>query len=830
MNKVTLLLGASLFAIAGQAHARDADPAPTAVEPDARPAPLRKDADTVTTGVAKGRDRLDSATSTSSLREADIAKLAPQSIGELMRDIPGVRSEASNGEGNANISIRGLPIASSGAKFVQLEEDGLPVLEFGDIAFTGADMFLRADLSLQQVDVIRGGSASTFASNSPGGIINFISKTGETEGGAVALTSGLDYRQYRADFDYGLHLSDSLRLHVGGFYRQGEGPRRAGYDAQKGGQIKLNVTKTFPGGYIRLYGKYLDDRSPYYDNVPLRVSGTDGDPKYSAVANFDPTRDTLLSRYNPSITLLGADNTPTSVDLREGQHAVVKAFGVEARIDLGDWTVIEKFRFADIGGRMVAAINPNFLPAAQPAAFFAGPGARLSYASGPLAGTAIADPTTLNGNGLLVAATTQNIPFAGMDNVTNDLRASRTWHIGGGELTTTAGFYASRQAIDQDTLWTTQLIEVRGGGNAALIDVATAAGVQTTSNGVGSYTFAFAPASLRRRLRVDYGVNAPFASLNYHIGKVAIGGSLRYDVGSARGSIFGSELGGGRIGVVSRDMNGDGVLSPAETKVGVTPLTAPAPVDYAYRYLSYSAGVNVRIAEPFSVFGRYSRGARANADRILFSPIVSATTGGLNLPDAVYDPVQQAEIGAKYRDAGLTLNLTGFWAKAQDTNIDTTNGQPIARRYRAIGAEFEGGYRHGIFSLTAGATYTKARIVADGVSPEIVGNVPRHQADLIFQATPQITTDRFDIGAVFIGTTDSYAADANLLKMPGYVTTNAFVQFRLARRLQLSLNANNLFDTIAITNILSATIPANGVVSAKVLNGRTLSASARFDF
>jgi outer membrane receptor protein involved in Fe transport len=49
-------------------------------------------------------------------------------------------------------------------------------------------LFLRADLSLAAVEAIRGGSASTFASNSPGGIVNFISKTGDTEGGAVQVS------------------------------------------------------------------------------------------------------------------------------------------------------------------------------------------------------------------------------------------------------------------------------------------------------------------------------------------------------------------------------------------------------------------------------------------------------------------------------------------------------------------------------------------------------------------------------------------------------------------------------------------------------------------
>ncbi|MEG3123837.1 TonB-dependent receptor domain-containing protein [Sphingomonas sp. GB1N7] len=806
--------------------------APVAVDADAGASHRAgaKDSDTVTTGVAKGRDRLDSATSTSSLREAEIAKMAPLSIGELMRNIPGVRSEAHAGAGNANITIRGLPLATAGAKFVQLQEDGLPVLEFGDMSFTTADMFLRADLNLQQVDAIRGGSASTFASNSPGGIINFISKTGETEGGAFALTSGLDYDLYRADFDYGLHLSDTLRMHIGGFYHQGEGPRRAGFNAMRGGQIKANITKTFPGGYIRLYGKYLDDRSPFYETVPLRVTGTNGDPQYAAVAGFDPTKDVTLSRYAQSVTLLDRNNNVTTDDVREGQHAIMKSFGVEAQVTLGGWTVTDKFRFSDIGGRFMGTVNPTFFPAATAALFFGGPGATLSYANGPQAGTAITSPTTLNGNGLLAAIPFQDKPITSLDNVTNDIRASRTWAIGGGDLTTTVGFYASRQSDDVDLLWTTQLMEVRGDGSAALVNITNAAGQPVTQNGIVSYNIAFVPGRIRRRINVDYGVNAPFGSVNYQIGKIAIGGSLRYDFGTARGSVYGFDLGGGRVGTTSRDINGDGIISIAETKVGITPLTSPAPVDYDYKYLSYSASVNYRIAEPFSVFGRYSRGARGVADRVLLTPLLSTTDGSLRFANTAYDPVRQAEIGAKFRQFGLTLNLTGFWAKAQDTNLEVANATPIQRVYRAIGMEFEGGIHRGIFALNAGATYTKAKIVEDVNTPANVGNVPRHQANLIFQATPQITTDRFSVGAVFIGTTGSYTQDSNLLKMPGYVTTNAFVQFRPMDRLLLSLNANNVFDKLAITGTDSATIPANGIVGARVLTGRTVSLTTRFDF
>jgi outer membrane receptor protein involved in Fe transport len=94
---------------------------------------------------------------------------------------------SSGGEGNANIAVRGVPISSGGSKYLQLQEDGLPVLLFGDIAFATADIFTRFDRNVAKVEAIRGGSASILSSNSPGGIINFISKTGKVEGGSWLL-------------------------------------------------------------------------------------------------------------------------------------------------------------------------------------------------------------------------------------------------------------------------------------------------------------------------------------------------------------------------------------------------------------------------------------------------------------------------------------------------------------------------------------------------------------------------------------------------------------------------------------------------------------------
>ena len=318
--------------------------------------------------------------------------------------------------------------------------------------------------------------------------------------------------------------------------------------------------------------------------------------------------------------------------------------------------------------------------------------------------------------------------------------------------------------------------------------------------------------------------------MNYKIGRIALGASIRYDFGNAQGSIFGSDLGGGRVGTTARDMNGDGVISAAERRVSVIPLTSPAPVDYDWHYLSYSSGINFRVSEPFAMFVRYSRGARANADRLLFGPAVSTVDGHLVNADAAVDYVQQAEAGLKYRKNGMYVNLTGFWAKTEEQNYEATRQIFIDRKYRAYGLELDGAYSYGPFSLMGGATWTDAKIVSDALNPDAVGNTPRRQARLIFQATPQVEFDRITIGANVIGTTSSYAQDSNQLKLPGYTVVNGFVQFHATDRVFVSLNSNNLFNTKGFTEAEDSVIPANGIVRARSINARTTSLSVRVGF
>jgi outer membrane receptor protein involved in Fe transport len=835
MKHLSLLVSISYLALAAPAWAKTSEDGPGTVgQPDPQPGTKAK---AFTTGVAKGRDMFYTAISASTLDDTDVQKIAATSVAEIIGNIPGIRAEGSGTDGFSAISIRGLPLAADGSKFLQLQEDGLPVLEFGDVHFASSDMFLRPDLSLSQIQAIRGGSASTFASNSPGGVVNFLSKTGEVEGGTVQASAGLDHDRYRLDFNYGGRVGADWRFNVGGFYREGEGPRAVGYNAFRGGQIKGNVTRELAGGgYIRLYGKYLDDRQPAYATYPIGLTGTDASPDYANIPGVDIRRDLTTTKYTTSYPMLDQDNRPTVATGRNGLRAIVKSVGMETQFDVGEWSITDRFRFAANSGEYNQQGPIVFGPASLIGMVVGAPGASFSYATGPRTGQVITDPTSLNGNGLLNYTSAMNVKLNDLNTTTNDLRASRGWKIGEGTLTTTGGIYYSSQNIDLYQNFVMLVQDVAANGNTALVNVIAADGTPISQNGVIGYVLPVTP-NFHRRLDVNYRVVAPYTSLNYKIGKLAIGGSLRLDTGTVTGRLFGADLGGGRSGTSAVDVNGDGVIQPIERQVAILPLGQPANVDYDYDYLSYSVSANYRVADALSAFVRYSRGARAGAERLLFGPTFDPVGGGLSDPKAAFGYVKQAEAGAKFRADGFSAYVTAFWASTNDQNFQlTVDGEgrsimvPIDRSYTARGVELESEIHKGPFSLTLGATYTSAKIDKDAVDATLTGNRPRHQPRVFFAARPQVDVRGLTIGTQVNGTTSSFAQDSNLLKQPGYVIVSPYVQYRLSPRIQLSANVFNVMDKLALILVNAPTVSAGPITSAQPLNGRTASASIRFDF
>jgi outer membrane receptor protein involved in Fe transport len=817
----SLLLCTAICAIPAAVWAQDAG-TPPAAKPapgGAKPQGLGLE-EVVVTARANPATKLRSSISVSTLNDQTIRQSAPSSAADILRDVPGIRAEASGGEGNANISVRGLPVASGGGKFVQFQEDGLPVLEFGDIDFATADTFVRFDDNIQRLEVVRGGSASTFASDAPGAIFNFISKTGDKAGGTLATTQGLDFGESRYDFDYGSPLGDGWKFHFGGFYRDGEGPRPAGFQTMNGGQFKANVTKDFDRGFIRFNVKYLNDTSPAYLPIPIVITGSPGSPNVSSLRGFSAQYGTLLSPYFRTDNYFDHDGNPQTANLNQGYNIRSLDLGFEANVDVGyDINFDDKFKVGRNSGAFLGVYPANVEAAASLAQSIGGPGATLRYATGPSAGQGIGNPAGLGLNGQAVEDTIFNTTLNDLGNVFNDLKFSRKFDAGDfGTVNATLGYYHATQNIQEDWDWNTYL-EAADGRNASLLNVFNAAGQQVTLGGKTGFNSGFG-FCCARYYNLQYNTNAPYISAAWQRGPINLDGSIRYDWASANGSYTGG-------GAQTLLPTGDATV-PYLPGVLVDPATG-LPVNYTKHYLSYSFGLNYLIDPSLAAFVRGSQGGRANAERILFGAGVQPD--GSVPQDVAINMVQQVEGGLKWRSQYASIFATGFYAHTEETNFDITQRlNPLINRvYDAEGLELETNVHYGNFTVAGGATYTHSRIVADAITPADVGQVPQRQADFVYQITPGYYADQYNFGLNIIGTTSSYASTPNLLVMPGYTTVNLFVNYFIRPNLQLSVHGNNIFNVIGITEI-DANPNAQGVALARTIDGRTFTASLRYTF
>ncbi len=219
----------------------------------------------VVTGTTIPVQRLNSTNSISAVSPKDLTLAQPQSTTEFLRYIPGfTRIESSGGYVNENYTMRGI----YGVTTIMFMQDGLPVFPTQNIFFMNTDNLFRIDDNVQRVEVVRGGNAGLFGSNTPAAVINLISKTG---GPAIAGetqvqvgTQGLG----RLDFDLNGPIGSDWRFNLGGNYLYDHGVRNPGYPGNQGGQLMGNITRLLDNGYIRIYGKYLNDQSQFILDLP----------------------------------------------------------------------------------------------------------------------------------------------------------------------------------------------------------------------------------------------------------------------------------------------------------------------------------------------------------------------------------------------------------------------------------------------------------------------------------------------------------------------------------------------------------------------------------
>lgn len=723
----------------------------------------------IVTGVSKPTTKFESTMSVTALPAEDVVNFAPRSTAEIFRNIPGIQSESSSGDANANVKVRGMPISSGGARYISFQEDGFPMMVVGDTAFATADSFLRFDSTVASVQSIRGGSASTQAANSPGGIINFISKTGAVEGGSVGLTAGLDYDAMRLDLEYGGVLSGDWTYHVGGFYRSGEGPREASENIEEGAQIKATIARDFDKGSVRFHLKHLDDEVPTYLPIP-------------AVANGGSSFSALGTDLGDGTLFL---NTTDFAPRRDG-IAAVEGDGFEAEMTslafVGDYqfndvlTGAFKYRTASIEGNFASPFPANtFVDGA------AGPSVEIVYFN-----------TQVN-------------------DVGNDLGDLSLAGDFGAVQAKVGVAYASQEV---STTWNFNQYYRRLDGNLSVFD---------SGDSIGGVLYgnpAFGNCCTRA---YDFSIDgtAPYISLSGEIGEnLSWDASYRKDDFSVDGTFQESTV------LMPLDVNGNGSIDGNEQLVPT--LGAARRADYDVDYDSWSVGVNYGLRDNLALFANISEGGSLSSpDRVTGN---IRADGSIN-NDSGFSSVEQLEIGVKFLGDNGSLFVTYFDAEISEAReFEVTTQTFLENAYESSGFEIEGDYdfQNG-FSVKGSITLTDAEI-AKTASGANVGNQPRRQADYIFNITPYYMTDKWDLGLNFVGTDEVFVQDNNDLKFDSYITANLFFNYQINDKLRLSLNANNLFDEEGFTEGEEGSAAPGSFVRIRPINGRTTSATLRYDF
>ncbi|MGB7655511.1 MAG: TonB-dependent receptor plug domain-containing protein [Novosphingobium sp.] len=834
---VAAIAAAAMFAV--PAMAQDAPPADEASTDGLN--------DIVVTASGGNKTALNSSVSVTSIDNSVIEAMHPSSEAEVFRMIPGIQVPGTSGPGgNSNIAVRGLPVATGGSPFVQIQEDGLPTVLFGDIQFGNNDYWTHYDATVSRVESVRGGGSTTYASQAPGAVINYISDTGTKEGGMVRLSKGINYDETKVDFRVGGPLGEGLRFSIGGYFKAGRGPLHAGFNVSDSFQIKGNLTKEFANGngFFRLLFKVADTKEPNYTGAPALASLNSG--AFSNVTPFpgyDGRKSSNYSIYNQNFLIYNSTGALERVPM-SGITTKATSVGGQLHYEFdSNITVDNNTRWTKMSGgftspfqnttRAAGIVGSQLTLNTVPYATVAS----IRYANGPKAGQVFTG--TYVDNNVNVYTRIRDI-----GSLTNDLKLAATFDAGGSaKVTARAGFFYMNQKIAMDWHVNKSLREVSG-DNPAQLDLYDAAGNKLTQEGISGYNNNWGNCCARD-YDLSYTNTAPYVALELDSDSFNLDGSVRFESVKASG--------GGTIGGSESFVNSNGVLIPAISSNGSREV-----LNYTRSYTSWTGGALYKVSGDTSVFVRASRGGRFNGDRQTFGGKIAsdgslctgaqAAAGTLGCTaDGVtpsVDFVRQYELGLKTRGDALggryTIELTALKGSFKQSTFELSatrcpggsGGCVIDARYKSYGAEFYGTYRNGGFSLVGNATWTKATrsSVDSSGNPTPFSRAP-YMPNLIY--TVQASYDVGDMVTVGLNATgQTNIIDDAGRSYPGGVVLGVDFAVRPLPNLELGVQGYNVFNRydlrgsggVADLSVSPAVIGTNPAL------GQTWTASIKYSF
>jgi outer membrane receptor protein involved in Fe transport len=763
----------------------------------------------VVTGSSSPRSKLESSVAITTMGTKAIEDRAPASTAALLQTIPGFVVEASGGEIGNNLFARGIP--SAGAyEYVQIQEDGLPVFEDGALQFANADTFYRLDETVSKMEAVRGGSASIFANNAPGGIINFISKTGQNDFQGRAKFSTSDYGLFRTDLNLsGALIQDKLFFNIGGFYRADNGVRNTGFTANKGGQIKGNLTYKFDDGdYLRVNFKHLNDRNTFYLPIPLKSNNG----KIEGIDGFDPNYGTLTSVNFSHLNVPQYGGGTFSADLEDGSHPVINSIGAEFKKKISD-----KVSFKNAFKQTTIDLNYN--------AIFpnGGPWTQDAYATdiqnttaANLTYTYVDNGAAVDPNALIMRADHWYI-HKKMDNFANNF--SFSFDLDPVQLT--AGYYYSNWKSNQYWNWNSYLVSVSD--NPRLLNVEdNTTGVNHTWNGVERITWLERDAQTKGLLNDIYADAEIKATDN-----LTFNAGLRYNKDKYSGYRDNARFFAEDLGVIDNNTADDAV-----TTVKGNPYTYWR---YDVSEWSYTAAGNYKFNDNMASYVRYSHGFRSPIEESFYD-------NAADLSKLENTEVNQFELGYKFSNSFFSVNANLFHMNLKNVAFTDILSDGSSENKFAdvnnIGLEVETNARYEMVKLNFTFTVQKPEYDnftgtnADGSTFDFNGNTARRIPKFFCNLRPEVDiTKDFSAYVQFSYYDKKFTNQDNRQVLPAYKEVGAGLNYKY-NNLRFAVDASNLFNEIGLTegDPRQTTSAASDVFMARPILGRAFRFSVAVNF
>ncbi|MCQ8186460.1 TonB-dependent receptor [Parvularcula maris] len=768
----------------------------------------------VVTGSARGVSQFESSIAVTTFDEEDIRAEAPLTITDLYASSPGIWAETSGGEAAANVFVRGIP-APGQYRFTKLQIDGMPSFEESGLPFTPPESFIKLDEMISRAEVIRGGTATIFASNAAGGIVNNITKKGsDVPEGFLGYEWG-NFGHHRVDGYYAGPITDDWSFAAGGFYRISDGVRDPGFTGNEGGQFRINLTRRGVDSELNIYAHAVNDRTIFYLPIPL---GLDSDGDLTSIPGFDANFDTLTSNdvARAGIVVPGGINNP---DLTDGIHTEAFSFGGNYEREIGAWTLRNNARYVDgdvVFNAIFSLSSPesaaDFLDGALESAQEAFEGTdRLALRFlGDGAGTeSTFNLAGNNGNGLVIQSGWWNQETS-VQNFMNDLRLSRGFEAAG-DHTVSFGAYGSFASYASFWNFNDILQEVAGsprGLEVFAVDDDGEEGAEVvgavTQNSFIQY------GDFYRNYEADVRVLAIYGTDEWQVTP-----ALRLDAGFRFEQL---RIDGNAERLASFDLSDE---NPFVATTGIETLADDNvtfgsgifdPFEETYEEFAWSVGFNYTLTDEIAFYGRANDAFRTpDPNDLAANP---AASGALPVND-----IFQAEGGVKIDTPWVRAFATVFYSDFtdqifSDPVLDETGSAVEAQVLLAsetIGLEAEldigpfAGFGGTIRATIQDPEIESFEVVGGGfgvVGEDFVGNDIQRIADRIFIFRPTYEFDMPEFnGSIYTEITrigDRFSNNTNTVLLPAYTTLGAGMLLNFGDGLELTVAADNLTNTIGV--------------------------------